>query len=99
MAFSHLLHAEAYTEYIDAYLWYEKERKGLGEQFIAATDILIEKICQHPQYYSRIKGAYRQANVDGFPYLIVFKIFHKRKLVLVTAIHHTSRSPKTKFRK
>jgi plasmid stabilization system protein ParE len=99
MAFPYKMHQLAYEEYISAYAWYENEKKGLGEKFIDAVDKRVERICEHPEYYSYTHGTYRQAAIEGFPFAIVYKFYPKRKLVHISSIHHTSRHPRTKFRR
>jgi hypothetical protein len=54
----------------------------------------------HPKAYSS-KGniKFREAKIDFFPYLIVFKIKSRQKQLLIAAIHHTKKNPKKKYRK
>ena len=93
------LHELAVEDYAHAYEWYENEQAGLGEKFVAAVDKRVAQICETPSYYGYVHGDYRQATVEGFPFMVVYKFFPKHKLVFISAIHHTSRNPKTKFRK
>ena len=99
MAYSYKLHELALEEYVVAFEWYENEQQGLGEQFMEAIDKRVKQICENPEFYGYVKGTYRQASVDDFPCTIVYKFFSKRKFIHISAIHHTSRNPRIKFRK
>jgi len=60
----------------------------------------MKKDCQVWDFsFPKKKSSYREVKIHTFPYLIVYKILPKKKTILVSAIHHTSRSPKTKYRK
>jgi hypothetical protein len=79
----------------DAYDWYEKQKGGLGEEFLVELDLVFSKIESAPSYYGKIKGNFRQAVLKRFPYLVVYKII--RRTVIVFAVFHTKRNPKFKF--
>ena len=40
---------EASAELEDAALWYERQRPGLGLEFVQAVDAALERIAQWPQ--------------------------------------------------
>jgi ParE toxin of type II toxin-antitoxin system, parDE len=80
----------------DAYVWYEKQRDGLGEEFFKELDLFFNKIRLHPEHFSKIKRSIRQAALKRFPYVIVFELIKTE--VVVFAVFHTKRSPGTKFR-
>lgn len=92
------LHPLALHEYVNAYEWYENAQPGLGERFLEAVDIQLGKIAENPQHYSQIKGTYRQVKIPSFPFIIVFRVFPRKKFILICSIHHTSKHPRSKFR-
>jgi len=99
-AYSIDLHPEVESDYNNAYAWYELQQVGLGERFLSAVHEKIVQICQQPEIYDyKSRKDFREAMVIGFPYLIVYKVFSKRKRILVTSIHHTSMDPNKKYRK
>ena len=99
MNYAYLLHPLALNEYNEAYTWYEDKQRGLGERFIKAVRLKIEEIVQHPETYgSRDKKTYREAQIEFFPYLIVYKINKRKKLVHISAIHNTKKNPGNKYR-
>jgi plasmid stabilization system protein ParE len=100
MSFTILLHPDVEKDYGEAYTWYENQLEGLGENFIAAVRSKLEHIAAKPTIYSsKTKTNYREAKVNGFPFLIVYKVIMKKKVVFVSSIHHMKKHPKKKFRK
>ncbi len=100
MSYTYRLHPSATQDYYEAFIWYEEQQKGLGEKFIKAVRQKIEAIAFRPEAYgSRNNRRFREARVDFFPYLIVFKIRKKTKEIFISSIHHTKRHPRKKYRK
>lgn len=93
------LHPKTEDDYKEAYEWYEDEQKGLGERFIKAVRQKIESISNRPEIYST-KGNknYREALVEFFPYLIVYKVYKKKKEIFISSIHHAKKHPRKKYR-
>jgi len=40
---------EAEGDIAEAYVWYERRRAGLGEEFLSSVDACIESIRRHPE--------------------------------------------------
>jgi len=60
----------------------------------------MDEIKQHPETYgSRDRKEFREAMVDYFPYLIVYKIHKRKKLIYISSIHHTKKHPRKKYRR
>lgn len=79
----------------DAYLWYEQQREGLGELFLAALDNGLKNIQATPTANAKVKRNYRQARLYRFPYVIIYEII--RSEIVVLSIFHTRRNPRHKF--
>lgn len=43
------------------FLWYERQRAGLGGEFLAAAQLLIDVIAKHPHRYAVIRRDTRRA--------------------------------------
>ncbi len=98
--YKYTFHADVAFDYNDAYNWYESQKEGLGEQFLALVRKKIEEIARAPETYGvKSKKGYREAHLDIFPYLLVYKIYKKQELIFVSSIHHEKKHPRAKFRK
>jgi plasmid stabilization system protein ParE len=94
------LHPLIQQDFDEAYGWYEDQQKELGERFSNAIRGKIEQILLRPQVYgSRGNKKFREAKVEFFPYVIVYKINERKKEIYISSIHHNSKHPKKKFRK
>lgn len=100
MSYTIRLHPKADEEYIKAYTWYEEQQDGLGEKFIKAVRKRLEAIANNPQTFgSKYNIHFREASVEIFPYIIVYKVYNKKNEIFISAIHHAKRHPKRKYRK
>lgn len=93
-------HPDITADYAEAYEWYEGERKGLGEDFFDSVRNKLEQIAEHPLLFGeRSRKGYREAKVKTFPYLIIYKVYVRKKVIFINSIHHTSKHPVKKYRK
>lgn len=87
---------EADAEALDAALWYEDERTGLGDDFLAARERAIERIEGTPQGLPRLeyydgRHEIRRVLMRRFPYAVIFQV--RADELLVVAIAHVKRRP------
>jgi putative addiction module component (TIGR02574 family) len=47
--------------------WYERQRTGLGEEFLGSAEACIEQICRNPEWCPIVHEQYRRALVRRFP--------------------------------
>ena len=100
MSYTYQIHPLVEQDFEEGYIWYEERLKGLGEKFINAVDKKIKQILQNPEIYgSKGVKSIREAQVDKFPYLVVYKINKRKKEIYITSIHHTKKHPHHKYRK
>ncbi|HWD88115.1 MAG TPA: type II toxin-antitoxin system RelE/ParE family toxin [Mucilaginibacter sp.] len=88
---------KAKLEIIEAWEWYEDQRTGLGDQFVAEVEKKIIFIRNNPLHYPA-KGKYREAQIDIFPFLIVYKLDKAQNIIQIISVFHTSRHPKKKYK-
>lgn len=84
---------EVREELNEAYNWYESQKPGLGDEFLACVDETINRISQMPESYVIAYGDIRRALVQRFPYAVYYRIVSSR--VIITAIFHSRRDPKS----
>jgi plasmid stabilization system protein ParE len=85
---------EAIVEMQEAYDWYEKKRRGLGDELIEEIEDCFAKITANPQFYSfsSSKGGFRRIKVERFPYMVVYEI--EETFVFVISVRNTWMRPK-----
>lgn len=94
------IHPDVELDYYNAYYWYEAQLAGLGERFLLSVREKLVTIAQSPKTYGfKGKTNFREAMLDDFPYLIVYRIFEKQKVILVSSIHHAKKHPAKKYRR
>jgi len=76
----------------DAFLWYERQRPGLGHDFLTAAQAAIDAIAEHPFRYLIVRRDTRRALIRRFPYAIYYRIYGD--VVVVVACMHGRRSPR-----
>lgn len=72
--------------------WYEKQRNGLGKDFLASVDEALEKLRQWPDFGGVVYKQLRRANLRRFPYGVFYQIVGER--IIVVGILHGRRSPR-----
>ncbi len=71
--------------------WYEARQAGLGETFVAAVDVALEQILEHPLRFRVAHAPWRRALLPRFPYCTFYRADQEQ--VLVLAVLHGSRDP------
>ena len=67
---------EANWEIIEAYLYYQEKRTGLGGEFLEHLDSYFERIVSNPKHFPQKRNPYREAFIKRFPFLIVYSVFN-----------------------
>jgi len=94
-----IIHPKAEEEYLDACHYYEREREGLGTRFKNSVLDHLGHVLNNLEAYPVKKRNYRESNIKAFPYIIVYRIDRKQNIMYVSAIYHSSRNPRGKYRK
>jgi plasmid stabilization system protein ParE len=94
MPYDLIIKAGASQDTTNAYLYYEGEKDGLGERFLAALKACYEKILENPEYYSFIspKGSLRDVKIKGYPYVVVYDV--EADEVIIYSIHNSYKKNK-----
>ena len=91
------LHPEARAELRSAALWYDEQRPGLGDDFVAEVTATLSRVRAAPTSFSRwpqVKALAHpiwRATTARFPYAIPFEVHSDH--VLVLAVAHVRRRP------
>jgi len=76
----------------DAYHWYEIQRSGLGDEFLAAVATVVESLAAYPERFAVVYRQTRRANLRRFPYSLFYRIIDDQ--VIVVACMHGRRHPR-----
>jgi toxin ParE1/3/4 len=71
--------------------WYENQRRGLGDEFIAEVEQDVTAIQEAPQRYPVYKNGVRRYVMKRFPYLIYYDI--RPLKIRILRVAHSSRDP------
>lgn len=82
---------EAAQDLGEAYMWYEQQRPGLGEDFLSCVEACVRQIVRNPRINAQVHKQYRRAIVRRFPYCIFYD--HTDEQVMIYCVLHSSRSP------
>jgi hypothetical protein len=80
----HRIHDEATLDLRLGARFYERRRRGLGQEFVLAVDDAIAKVVAAPQRWPRFFGAQRYL-LDRFPYSIIYRVVDEQVQVLAVA--------------
>jgi hypothetical protein len=67
MAVRLLLTLEADQDIAEAYIWYESQRIGLGEEFLRSVEAALDIIRRLPKLRAPVHRNYRRALLRRFP--------------------------------
>ncbi len=88
-----LLWPAAAAELDEAHQWYERERAGLGDEFLQAAQALIARIAENPLAFPVVHRDRCRAVFRRFPYSLIFRLIGDD--VFVLACFHGKRDPRT----
>ena len=89
--------SKAQREIAESWNWYEDRQLGLGDRFLNEIAEHIRKIEQTPIRFPIRFKSYREESVPVFPFLIIYRINEKKKIIRIVSIFHTSRNPTRKY--
>ena len=86
-----VLRAAAQDEADEAARWYEGQSPGLGADFVAEVQRVLDVIAGQTDRYPIAAGDTREAPLSRYPYCVYYRVRSDR--VVVTAVFHTARDP------
>lgn len=90
------VHPKADEEIQSAVRYFESQRSGLGDDFLAELRTHLERIADDPLTLPKLETAPKRLDVrriliQRFKYVVVFEVFDNE--ILVLAVAHGSRRP------
>jgi plasmid stabilization system protein ParE len=87
-----LVRPAAAADIDDAVLWYERQRPGLGADFLRTVDSALAAIQGNPQLHAVLHRDTRRALLRRFPYGIYYRVYPDS--IVIVACMHGRRDPK-----
>jgi len=82
----------ARNDLADSFLWYDKQQKGLGNEFLQEVFLTFDAIENNPFVFAvRFSGKFHFGKINRFPDLVVYETFDDK--IIINAVFHTSRNP------
>jgi len=91
MTFPLVFHPSVQGDIDAAYRWYEQQRAGLGDEFLAELDVVFRRLEKMPQIHQFVRGDVRRALLRRFPFAVFYRIHSDR--VEIIAVHDCRRDP------
>ena len=85
------VHPLARLDILDAVVWYEEQRPGLGVEMSDQVEAAIGRAADNPLAFAIIEGATHRVLCRRFPYAVFFEVQGDRLFVL--AVTHVRRDP------
>jgi len=85
-------------ELLEGWVWYEDKQKGLGDKFKKEVYDTINHILSYPEHYPLKTRIYREAVEMIFPYIVIYRVLKKEKMIVVLSIFNAGRNPKEKYK-
>ncbi len=82
---------QARVEYDEAADWYDRQRPGLGVDFVAKIREVLSRIAANPRRHAAVYGPVRKVAVKRFPYIVLYR--DEPDEIIVISVFHTSRDP------
>lgn len=83
---------QAERELESAFHWYERQRFGLGFEFLLAFEAAMESVRRHPESREVVALRTRRVLLRRFPYFALYAM--DTEGILVTAVFHSHRDPR-----
>lgn len=76
----------------ETYNWYEKQRTGLGSEFVLSVESVLTSISRDPFIFQTTYQNIRCALIPRFPFGIFYFVIESK--IIVISVFHLSRNPK-----
>ena len=84
---------EAEQDLASAQDWYDRQRQGLGAEFLDAVERKFDEIVRAPLHRPAGYRGVRMARTQRFPYVVYYRLLTDR--IDVVAVMHGHRKPRT----
>lgn len=86
------LRLEAEADLEEAAAWYERQREGLGQEFLDEALNAFHAISENPHLFPLVHRRTRRVLMRRFPFGIYYRV--ESDVLVVVAVMHASRHPR-----
>ena len=90
---------KARLELSEAWEWYEDKQPGLGDKFKQQVYNFVRIIEQEPTRYPERRRNYLEGRAKIFPYMVIYRIHKRRKIIAIASVFHIRRNPGKKYKR
>ena len=84
---------DAKSDLREACRWYRRQVPGLDREFLRCFEVCLASVDRYPESQPIVHGRLRRAPLRRFPYAVFY--FLRADMLVVVAVLHTYRDPKT----
>jgi plasmid stabilization system protein ParE len=77
-----------------AFAWYERQRRGLGFEFLNCVEAALQNIIHYPEIYPIRYSCFRGCPIRRFPFSIFYTI--ERNAIIIHSVFDNRQDPKKK---
>ena len=88
-----LVSEEAESDIDDAFIWYELQKKKLGDSFIRSLNSAFRQIKRNPYLYPLVYVDVRKHLINKFPYCVYYYFDESDNTLKIISVLHNSRNP------
>jgi plasmid stabilization system protein ParE len=81
---------DAAADLADAKAWYDDQRPGLGDEFLAAIADAFTRLEQNPEQFPFYYRDFRRVLVERFPYKVFFRTRGEADVIVFRVLHSAS---------
>ena len=67
--------------------WYDKQRQGLGDEFLASLAEAFTRLEQDPERYRVLYNGFHRVLLERFPYRIFYQL-RGNEVIIFRVLHH-----------
>ena len=75
-----------------AFAWYEKQRRGLGFEFLDCVEVSVKSVQGFPEMYEKFYGNFRRCLIRRFPFSIFYSI--EENEIVIHSVFANRQDPK-----
>ena len=90
MSYELVVRSRAKADVRRAARWYEKQREGLGVDFVSEVENAIRRVEVNPEQFQVVHEDIRHAITRRFPYGVFYRI--RKNRIVISAVLHLERS-------